>query len=265
MKYYDNKTIWITGASQGIGYEITKILSQQNCKLILSSRKKEDLEKVANELDLLDYAIIPLDLGKHNELDEILRKHDELLKDVDILINNAGISQRSLILDTNIDVYKKLIDINYIGTIMISDCMLNHFNRKGSGHFVTVSSVAGLFATPYRSGYSASKMALKGYFEALRAENDKKDIHISMVYPGFIHTNISKNALIGDGSTNDTMDDAQANGMAASTAAQIIIDGIAKKKASFTVGKFKETKLAPLVHRLFPNLFRRIIKKSAVR
>lgn len=266
MNNYSGKWVWITGASQGMGREMAIQLAQSGAHLIISSRKKNDLEELKASLNSSgEVEIIPLDLERHEELDAMLEANRSLLDKVDILINNAGISQRSLTHETDFEVYKKLMDVNYLGTVKISLHMLDVYNKRGSGQFAVVSSIAGIFGTPYRSGYSASKMAIVGFFEALRAENKNTKIHITVIYPGFIHTNISKNALVGDGSNSGVMDDAQANGMSAEEASKKILQAIAQKKDELRVGGFREVHFAPTVFRFFPSLFKRILKRSKVR
>jgi len=265
MSYYNKKTIWITGASSGIGKELAIQLSQNDCKLILSSRKLPALEAVKKVCNTkCDIHLIPLDLEKHDELQEIFDRNRALLKTVDILINNGGISQRSFAKDTSFDVYKKLMDVNYLGAVKLSSLILPYFIQKNAGHFVAVSSSAGKFGVPVRTGYSASKFALHGYYEGLRAELHKTDIHTTLICPGYIKTEISKNALTADGSPQGTMDQAQANGMPVEIMAGKVLKAISQKKAEYLVGGLKETHMAVWMSRMFPSLFRKIIPKSRV-
>ncbi len=259
------KKIWITGAGSGIGRALAIALDEQGASLILSGRTKKTLQATQSLLQRKDDCIIlPLDLGKFEEIETMYHAHHDLLKNVDILINNAGISQRSLVENTTFDVYKKLININYLGTVRLSQLMLKDFKIKGKGHFVIISSTAGKFGVPLRSGYSASKFALHGFFEALRAELVEEAIDITMICPGFINTDISKNALSGDGSLHGTKDEAQSNGMPVELMAKKTVAAIKAKKSEYFVGGFREAHLAPFVSRFFPNLFRKIIARSKV-
>lgn len=265
MKFYNDKTVWITGASSGIGKAMALQLSEHGAHLILSSRKKEVLEQVAAECKGAGrIVVLPLDLEKHEAIDDILAAHQSLLPQVDLLINNGGISQRSKVIDTDFSVYKKLMDINYLGTVKLSLAVLPHFKAKGAGQFVAISSMAGKFGVPVRSGYSASKMALHGFFDALRAENRSSGIKVTMVCPGYIKTDISKNALTSDGSPQGTMDEAQRNGMDVNVMVTKVLSAVANGREELHVGGFKEVKMAGLVSRLFPATFRKILAKAKV-
>ncbi len=264
MSYFHNKIVWVTGASSGIGKAIALEAAAQGAHLVISSRKEKDLILVRELCKDSQVDLLPLDLADHQDLDKILNQHKELLSKVDILINNAGISQRSVVKETGFEVYKKLMDVNYLGTVLISKAILSNFLKSGNGHFVTITSMAGKFGVPLRSGYSASKMALHGFFEALRAEVSETNIKITMVCPGYIRTDISKNALTGDGSPQGTMDEAQLNGMDVKVMATKVLSAVSRGKAVYNVGGFKEVYLADIVSRWFPRLFRRIIANSKV-
>ena len=265
MSFYDQKTVWITGASSGIGKAMALALAKEGAHLILSSRKRAALEEVVQECKGPGQKhILPLDLEDHELLDTVIGDSATLLSRVDILINNGGISQRSNVVDTEFLVYKKLMDVNYLGTVKLSLGLLPHFLKKNAGHYVTISSMAGKFGVPVRSGYSASKMALHGFFDALRAELRHTGIKATMVCPGYIQTDISKNALVGDGSAQGTMDEAQRNGMPVDKMVSQVLKAIEKQKEEVHIGGFKEVKMAGIVSRIFPSLFRRIIAKAKV-
>lgn len=265
MKYFKGKKIWITGASSGIGKELAIQLSKHTDKLILSSRKVAALESVKDLCENnSNIKILALDLEKHDKIEEIFNANLEWVKDVDILFNNAGISQRSYVEDTEFDVYKRLMDVNYLGTIRLSLLLLPFFKERNTGHFIVTSSVAGKIGVPIRAGYSASKFALHGFFEALRAELDKTAVEISMLCPGYIKTDISLNALKGDGSQQGTMDDAQANGMTVNTMVNKVLKAVSKQKAEILVGGIVETHLATRISRFFPSIFRKVIANSKV-
>ena len=266
LSYFNNKTVWITGASSGIGKALAKKVSEaKNVHLVLSSRsqsKLEDVKKLCSSAD--STTIIPLDLAAHNDLDEAFDNNFELLSKVDIVFHNAGISQRSLTIETDFDVYKKLMDVNYLGTVALTLKLLPIFKKRNSGHFAVTSSSAGKFGVPMRSGYSASKFALHGFFEALRAEVNDSDIEITMICPGYISTDISKHSLTADGTAQGTMDDAQLNGMSVDQCVDQMLSAVSKKKAEAYIGGFKESKMAIFVSRIFPGLFRKIIAISKV-
>ncbi len=264
MGYYTGKKVWITGASAGIGRALAHAFISEGASLILSSRKVDALQRVKEECGADNIDILPLDLEAHDDLENILQNNRSLYQDVDILINNGGISQRSNVIDTNFDVYRKLMDVNYLGTIKITQNLLPSFLNRGGGHYVVISSMAGKFGVPIRSGYSAAKMALHGFFDALRAELYDKNIKVTMVCPGFVKTDISINSLSGDGKAHNIMDDAQEKGMNVNKLAQEILKAVEKQKEEVYFGGFKETKLAIFVSRLFPGMFRKIIRKAKV-
>lgn len=269
MNYYDSKTVWITGASAGIGKAFATALASQGAKLILSSRKEAALQLVADQLIEAGAVsssihILPLDLEDHDGLESIIQDHQELLSKVEILINNGGISQRSKVEDTDFSVYKKLMDINYLGTVKLSLGVLPHFIKRNSGHFVSISSMAGKFGVPVRSGYSASKMAMHGFFDAMRAELKDTNVKVTMVCPGYIQTDISKNALTASGAAQGTMDEAQRNGMDVNLMVEEVLKAVAAQKEEIHIGGFKEVKMAGLASRLFPGTFRKIIAKAKV-
>lgn len=262
MKY--NK-VWITGASSGIGRALSIEYANQGSKLILSGRNIAELEKTKSLCQNAKHVVIlPIDISQLNEINTLLDANRVLLNDVDLLINNAGISQRSLALETDFEVHKRLMDVNYFGTLKLTLWMLQHFKENNSGHIATISSVAGKFGTPMRSGYSASKFALHGFFEALHAELVETNIKVTMICPGFIQTNISKNAIIADGRKQGTMDNATSKGMNVESFAKKAVSAINKNKFEVSIGNIYETKFALFIHRIFPSLFRKLIAKSKV-
>lgn len=259
----DGKTIWITGASSGIGEALTYQLDQRNCKLILSSRNEEQLKHVkANCKNQEHIKILILDLV---DFEGMSAKAEEALSafgPIDILINNAGLSQRSLIANTSFEVYKKLMDVNYLGTVAITKALLPHFMQQQRGAFVTISSLMGKFSSPYRSGYCGAKHALHGFFDALRLEHEKDGIEVTMICPGFVNTNVAQNALIGDGSAQNQQDEATENGLEVSVFAKKMIRAIERKKFEAYIGG-KETMATYL--RIFPKLLHKIVLRSTVK
>ena len=266
MSYYKGKKVWITGASAGIGKALALSLASEGADLILSSRKREGLEAVKAACgDKVKVDILVLDLEDHEGIEKSFNENINLIQDVDVLINNGGISQRSQVSETDFSVYKKLMDVNYLGTVQLTRLLLPFFIKRNKGQFVVMSSVAGKFGVPYRSGYSAAKMALHGFFDALRAEVSKTDITVSIICPGFVKTDISKNAITGDGNKYEKMDEAQEKGMDVNVLAKEILKAVQNHKAEAYFGGFRETKLAIFVSKLFPNRFRKIIAKAKVK
>ena len=261
---FSNKIVWITGASSGIGKALAIELSHQNAKIILSSRKKEDLELVKKACKNLDAVkIITLDLEDYSNLQKIVDKAISAFGRIDILVNNGGISQRSLAKDTQITVDKRLMDINYLGTIGLSKAILPHFINNKNGQFVVTTSIVGKIGTPLRSSYAASKHALHGFFDSFRAENHQHNISVTLVCPGFVNTNVSKNALTGDGSPQEKMDTATENGIQPERFAKLMAKAIRKRKEEVYIAGAKE-KLGVYTKRYFPKLLSVMIRKLSV-
>ena len=264
MGHIQGKKIWITGASSGIGEALTYRLNELGCFLIISSRRPEALLSVKNNCKNPEkVSILPLDLAAFNTLSEATEKAIAFYGRIDILINNGGISQRSLIKNTKFEVFQKMIDVNYLGTIKLTKSLLPHFLAEKGGHFVTVTSLMGKFGSPYRSGYCGAKHALHGFFDVLRMEHEKAHINVTLVCPGFIQTNVAKNALVGDGSQQRKQDEATANGMSPNECAAKILKAIEKNKFEVYIGG-KET-FGVYLKRFFPKMLHRVVLKSAVR
>ncbi|TXE10856.1 SDR family oxidoreductase [Gelidibacter salicanalis] len=261
---FNNKVIWITGASSGIGKALALALSQQNCQLILSSRRKEALEDVKNQCQRSEQvAILPFDLADYKEMKPFVGKAIKLFGKIDMLVNNGGISQRSLVIDTDISVDEKLMSVDYFGPVALSKALLPHFVDRKSGHFVTVSSVMGKFSSPYRSGYCGAKHALHGFFDALRLEHDKDNIKVTMICPGFVNTDVAKNALTGDGSTQKYQDEATENGLHVDEFVKRMLKAIEHEKFEAYIGK-KEI-LGVYLKRFFPKVLHWYVLRSTVR
>ena len=258
-----NKKVWITGASSGIGRALTLELATLGANIIISSRRREDLQEVKNACPEPDrIRVTPMDLSDHAAIAGIV---DQVLEDgpVDILINNGGISQRSKAMDTQFEVDKKIMSVNYFGTVALTKALLPSMISRKEGHVVVISSVTGKVGTPHRSGYAASKHALHGYFDALRAEHHDDNIAVTLICPGFIQTNISMNALTGDGSPQNTMDTKTSQGLTPEALAKKVVKAIKKRRREVYIGGSEI--LAIYVKRFFPGLMARIIRKIKVK
>lgn len=261
---FNNKTIWITGASSGIGKALALALSTYDCQLILSSRRKEALEMVKQQCKNPErIAVLPFDLADYEHMQPIALEAIQCFGTIDILINNGGISQRSLIIDTDFSVDKKLMNIDYLGTISLTKALLPHFVERQSGLFVTVTSLMGKFSSPYRSGYCAAKHALHGFFDALRLEHDKDHIKVTLICPGFINTNVARNALTGDGSQQQTQDETTQKGLNVDEFAKRMLKAIEKEKFEAYIGK-KEV-LGVYLKRFLPKFLHWYVLRSKVR
>jgi len=256
--------IWVTGASSGIGEATALKFAKEGYRVILSARNLAALEAVkAKSKNPESCAILPLDLSDSSDFEEKVRTAISFFGQVDILFHNGGISQRSLARETSLEVDRKLMEVNFFGTVALTKALLPHFIARKSGHFGVITSLVGKFGSPYRSAYAASKHALHGFFDSLRAEQFTDNITVTMICPGFIRTQVSVNAITGDGSTLNEMDDAQANGMSAETCAEQIYTALRKRKEEVYIGG-KEV-LAVYLKRFFPALFSKILRKAKVR
>jgi len=269
MSNLTGKVIWITGASSGIGEALTYELVKHGAKLILSARRKEELERVKGNCQAAAQPfirILPLDLSEPSTLKLSVEAAIQLFGHIDILINNGGISQRSLAKDTTLDVDRRIMEVDYFGSMGLSKHLLPHFLNRKAGHFVTVTSVMGKIGTPYRTGYAAAKHALHGFFDSLRAElwKDSKNIFVTLVCPGWINTNLSIAALLGDGSAQNRKDDTHESGMKPEVFARKMIRAIQQKKREVYIGGTKEV-FAIYLKRFLPGLFSKIVRNAKVK
>lgn len=262
MEAINTKIVWITGASSGIGEALAYELAAKNCKLILSARNQEALQKVKEKCNGTA-EIFPFDLADFDHAKENVSKAMALFGKIDILINNGGVSQRSLIIETDFSVDKKLIEVDYLGTVALTKALLPHFIKNKKGHFVTVTSLMGKFGSPYRSGYCGAKHALHGFFDVLRMEHQKDGVNVTLICPGFVQTNVSKNALTADGSKQITDDVATQNGMPVAFFAKKMIRAVEAKKFEAYIGG-KEV-LGVYLKRFFPKLLHYSVLRSKVR
>lgn len=262
---YTEKKVWITGASSGIGEALAYELAKKGAILILSSRKEATLRKVQEKC--LQWTpevyIQPLDLEQHQTLSTVVDKVIKQRGRIDVLVNNGGISQRSFASDTIFEVDKKLININYLGTIALTKALLPQMIAQGGGQIVTVTSLTGVFGTPYRSSYAASKHALHGFFDSLRAELIDDNILVTLIAPGFVRTNISYNAFTADGSAQNNMDSRQEAGMLPTPFAQKMLKAMEKEKKVAYIGG-KEV-IMVYIKRFFPWLYYKMIAKVNVK
>lgn len=261
---FSNTVIWITGASSGIGKALAFEMSRLGAKLILSGRNQEALALVQKACQFPDHVmLLPFDLEQYEKAEEITQQALAKFGRIDILVNNGGISQRSYAAHTTVEVDKRIMEINYLGTIALTKAVLPHFIDQKKGHFVVTTSIVGKIGTPLRSSYSASKHALHGFFDSLRAEHHKDQIKVTIVCPGFVQTNISMNALTGDGSPQQKMDVATAGGIPPSRFARKMAQAIYKQKEEVYIAGAKE-KLGVYTKRFFPKILSKMIRKLKV-
>jgi short-subunit dehydrogenase len=258
--YFKDKVIWVTGASSGIGRATAIALSKKAAKLIISGRHASNLldtKKACQNPN--DVHIIPFDLAQYADFKHITQTAIAVYGHIDILINNGGISQRALAENTSIAVDEQIMKVNYLGTVALTKALLPHFIERSSGRYVVVTSVTGKIGTPLRSSYAASKHALHGFFDSLRAEVYKYNIKVTLICPGFVQTNVSKNALTGNGKPQDKMDKSIQNGITAERLAKEMLRAIKKDKQEKAIGH-KEI-YGILIKRFFPKLAAVLIRK----
>lgn len=262
---YQGKTVWITGASSGIGEAFTKAFFKEGANLILSSRRGDALKEVKDSLgsNTDNVKILPLDLTDSGSFPEKAKEALHLFGQIDVLMNNGGVSQRSTVLDSEMETYRRLMEINYFGAVGLTKQVLPHMVERKSGHIIVTSSVAGKIGTKFRSGYAASKHAVQGFFNSLRQEMYEHNVDVTLLCPGFIKTNISKNALTGDGSKFNKMGDAHSNAMTADEMVKKVMPKIKSRKEEIYVTGFKEA-LAIWVQRISPTLLNKILKNQKV-
>jgi short-subunit dehydrogenase len=259
---FQKKVVWITGASSGIGEELAKQFNSLGAIVILSARNEEKLQAVQAQLTTSENSmVLPLDLEHSENFHDLTNKVVEKYKKIDFLINNGGLSQRGNAADTSIEIDRRIMEINYFGTIALTKAVLPVMREQKSGHIVAISSIAGKFGFYLRSAYAASKHALQGFYESLLLEEAEHNIAVTIAYPGKINTDISVSALNDKGETHGVMDHNQATGMPAEECASKLIKAIQKKKKSVLIGN-KEI-YAVYIKRYFPRLFWKIIKNQS--
>jgi short-subunit dehydrogenase len=261
MKLFDGKIVWITGASSGIGECLVYSFIRKGATVIASSNESLELEKVKQNCGEFSDRVrcVPFDLSDTAGIDNIVKEQIEKTGKIDYLLNIGGISQRATIEETPLWLDRKIMEINYFGTIALTKAVLPFMIKQRSGHILATSSISGRFGFPLRSAYSASKQALHGFFETLYIENKKYNIRSSVIIPGRVRTKISFRALDSEGREHGKMDEGQSKGISPERAAEIIIRGIIRNKREILVGS---TELIMLfIRRYFPAMFFRLAGK----
>ncbi len=235
---YTGKTVWITGASSGIGAALARDLVGRGAHLVLSGRDEARLAEVA--ADCGETLILPFDVRDEAALADATQKAIAWKGGVDVAFANAGVSQRSRALKTDMQVYRDIIDIDLTAQIAFSQGLIGHMVERGSGGLAFISSIAGKVGVPMRTAYSAVKFGLAGYGDALRGELSQTGVSVHMIYPGSVATNVARNALTADGEKRGRSDDVIDNGIPADEAAKIMLDGIAKGEREIIVAQGAE-------------------------
>ncbi len=258
------KAVWITGASSGIGEALAYEFNKKGALLILSARRVEELERVRNNCIDSDESvrILPLDLSDADLLPQKVDDALALFGHVDMLINNGGISQRSYAVETEMDTVRRVMEVNFFGTVNLTRSLLPSLIEQQSGHIVVISSVMGKFGTRYRSAYAASKHALHGWFDSLRQELYDHNIDVTLVCPGYVRTDVTVNALTGSGEKYNKMGHGQKNAMPPDEFAKKLLPKLAARKEEVYIGGAEL--MGVYLKRFTPKLFNRILKRVKV-
>jgi dehydrogenase/reductase SDR family member 7B len=255
---FQSKVIWITGASSGIGEALVHRMMEAGATVIASSNEPEELTRVMSDCIKMQGRMIcaPFDLAETENISKLVDEQIGLTGRIDYLINFGGISQRATVAETPIWIDRKIMEINYFGTVALTKAVLPWMIKQKSGHILATSSISGRFGFPLRSAYSASKQALHGFIETLYLENKKNNIRASVIIPGRVRTKISLRAIDASGKAHGKMDAGQEGGITPEKAADQIIKGIRRNKREILVGSGELIMLH--IRRYLPCLFFRI-------
>ncbi len=253
--FFKDKTVWITGGSSGIGEALAGLLSKLGSRVIISSHEEKELRRVQDENrgHLYPVEILTFDLSIPEQVRQAAAKILQKYSRIDLLFNNGGVSQRTTAIETNLELDRKIMEVNYFSGVILTKALLPSMVEQGGGHIVVTSSISGLFGFPLRSAYAASKHALHGFYESVWTELSEKGIRTTLVCPGRVKTNISLHALNKEGKAHGKMDAGQAGGIDPGKAAQEILRAVQKNRRIVLVGG-KEL-LMPYIKRFFPSLF----------
>ena len=255
-------SVWITGASSGIGAACACKYAAEGARLVLTSSSAERLEPVAQKcrsLGASEVVVLPYELGNPEGIEELAANAWSAVGGIDIVMLNAGISQRTNVEDTSMEMVRRIMEVNYFAPVAIAKAILPRMVERGGGKIAVTTSIAGRFGFPLRCGYSSSKFALYGFFETLQAEYHNAGIRVTIVCPGRVQTNISLYALDKGGKPHGVLDPGQKGGMSAERAAQIIVRAIAKGRREVLVGR-KEL-LMVHIKRFLPGVCARLARK----
>ena len=260
--YFSGKRVWVTGASGGIGRAMVEALGEAGVDVVASDIREDLLSDLAQRFDSV--RTLPMDITDSAAVDEKATRAWDLLGAVDILMNNAGVSQRSLFAETDPAVLRRIIEVNLIGTMLVTRAVVARMLAGNGGHLVTITSMAARVPTPQRTMYSAAKMGLHGLFDSLRGEVEPKGIAVTLVVPGMVRTDISAHAMTASGDAYGITDRNQAAGMPPDECAGKILNGVAAHRREFTVAMVPKLRLAVFVRRFLPALFFKLIAKAKV-
>lgn len=236
--FFLDRVVWVTGASSGIGEALVYAFVKGGSRVIASSNNPAELARVAEKCTGMPGSVtaVAFDLADTSGIEKTVASVIEKEGKIDILVNIGGVSQRALIRDTPLWLDRRIMEINYFGTISLTKAVLPFMIRNGGGQIAATSSISGRFGFPLRSAYSASKHALHGFFETLLLEHQHDNIRVSVIIPGRVRTSISVHALTASGAEHGKMDEGQAGGITAEKAAEQIIKGLKRHRREILVG-----------------------------
>jgi short-subunit dehydrogenase len=260
MGFWNQKRVWIIGASSGIGEGLVQILAEKGAKLIISARNETKLLELQTKLSITDLKILPADVEQLTTLSELTENAWGIFDGLDYVFLNAGMSVRDLVEESKLEVERKIMDINFWGPVAITKALLKKRDPESPLHLVLTSSLSGKYGVPKLAAYAASKHAIHGYFDSLRAETYGSELLIHIVIPGFIRTNITVAGLRGDGSQSGKMQNALAEGMDPMICAKGILKGLENGKEEFVVGGSERFTVG--LNRFFPGLMKKIIRSN---
>jgi len=265
LKNLENKVVWITGASSGLGKALAEKCAALGAEVILTARRVDELESV--RLALLHsekHLSVAADITDEEQVLQAYKKVLNAKGRIDWLINNAGLSQRALIADTTMQTERAIMEVDYFSQVFLTKTVLPTFLAQKSGRIVFVSSVAGLLGTQYRATYSAAKGAVHMWANSLRAEVANEGVDVSVIFPGFVKTNVSFNALNGAGQPQGHQDEAIENGLEPEDFADISIKALLNGQEYIVIGGRKEV-LGTWVSRISPSTLYKMIRKTKVK
>lgn len=260
-----HKVVWITGASSGLGQALAQVCAEQGAQVVLTARREQELERVKNNLAYPDrHLVVVADITDESQVRRAYEQILVLKGRIDWLINNAGLSQRALIQDTSMQTERAIMEVDYFSQVFVTKTALPTFLKQKTGRIIFVSSVAGLLGTQYRASYSAAKAAIHLWANSLRAEVADQGVKVSVVFPGFVKTNVSFNALNGEGKPQGHQDQAIENGLEPHEFATQVVEALKHDEEYIIVGGLKE-KLGVWVSRLSPSLLYKVIRNTKVK
>jgi short-subunit dehydrogenase len=260
---FAHRVVWITGASSGIGESLAHAFARRGARLVLSARRRDELDRVASTCTgASSVHVHPLDLADTASLAAHAKQVLSDVGDVDVMVHNGGVSQRARALDTSVEVDDRLMRVNYLGAVALTKALLPSMIARNQGRFVVVSSLVGIIGSPMRSGYAASKHALHGFFDSLRAEHHDDGISVTIACPGFVRTGVSIHALTGTGAPQGTMDTATDRGIEPDACAERIVRAVERGKREVYVGGYET--IAVYLKRYAPSMFERLLRRARV-